>query len=138
MVPDVSAMVQRAVTSVDFASPDGPGGVAKDVFEFVTNPQFFVLMGMEDGSAKALAFGSFPSSHLFPFPVISLIYNEGSLALGIMLKKAIFSTITEAGYSKAWAINGSGHSDKAWKRAVILSDYGKAKRIGTVFELSVN
>lgn len=136
LVPEVAALIKRAVESVDFAAPGGVDSVAEDMYIFVTNSQFFFLLGMEDGAPKAMCTGYFPSSRLFPYPVVSLIYNEGSRELLKEMAKGARDTITQAGYTRAWAINGSGRNDDAWCR-LIAPKGTKAKRLASVMEIAV-
>lgn len=80
--------------------------------------------------------GYFPDSTLFPFPLVTLIYNEGTKALLKVMSKEIVDHISSHGYSKFWAMNGTGRSDGAWMRA-LLPEGTSGRTIATVLEMAV-
>lgn len=119
--------------------PIAPGGldsIAKDLWNMILNPRYGVLVGAEDGSYKAISITVLPSDNLTPYPFIILFYNEGSEEIRTQLMKATLEFSLSRGYTKAWAINGSRHSDEAWLK-VLVEPFGKGERIGSVFQLEV-
>lgn len=135
-VAEVAQLFKRAFEKVKFAAPGGFDSVAADIFEFVTNDNYFVFLGAEKGHFKALAMGFYPSNNIFPYPTITLIYNEGSKELKDLLIRKMVDTMVSMGYTACWAINASGHSDKVWLKAVV-PDYGDAELLGTVYEFKI-
>jgi hypothetical protein len=136
LVPDVAALIKRAVLSVDVVAPGGPDSIAKDFYDHTVNSDMFLFLGMEDGACRALVTGYFPASYLFPYPMITLIYNEGSKVLLRELVKKTVDHITAHGYSKTWALNGSGRSDEVWMRGLVPS-YATGEKVASVLELAI-
>lgn len=136
LVPELANLFKRAFEKVKFAAPGGFDSVAADIFEFVQNDNYFVFLGAEKGHFKTLAMGFYPSNHIFPYPTIVLIYNEGSKELKDLLVRKMVDTMVSMGYTACWAVNASGHSNKAWLKAV-LPDYSDAEALGTVFEFKI-
>jgi hypothetical protein len=135
-VAEVANLFKRAFEKVKFAAPGGFDSVARDIFEFVTNDNYFVFLGAEKGQFKALAMGFYPSNNIFPYPTITLIYNEGSKELKDLLVRKMVDTMVSMGYTACWAINASGHSDKVWLKAVV-PNYGDAEFLGSVYEFKI-
>ena len=136
LVPDVAMLIKRAVEGTEHVAPGGIDTTAKEFFDYTTDEDKFLFLGMEDGAPKGLEMGYFPDSALFPLPVVTLIYNEGSKALIKVMLSATVEHITAHGYSKFWAMNATGKSDKAWIRA--LTPKGTTGRvIANVIEMSI-
>jgi len=135
-IPQNYRLLQRAVDSLSLAAPGGFDATAPEFYSTVTSDDKFMLMGFENGAPKAVAMGFFPESALFPYPTITLIYNEGSRAVLTELKEALFDTITERGYSTAWAFNGTRTSDAAWIKHLV-PERAEGHVIGSVIEIGV-
>ncbi len=136
LVPEVAMLLKRAVEGTDHVAPGGVDTTAKEFFDYTTNESMFLFLGMEDGAPKGLVMGYFPDSALFPLPMVTLIYNEGTKALLKTMSKGIVDHITAHGYSKFWAMNATGKSDKAWVRA--LTPKGTTGRvIANVIEMAI-
>ena len=127
LIPNVAMLIKRAVEGTEHVAPGGIDTTAKEFFDYTTEEDKFLFLGMEDGAPKGLVMGYFPDSALFPLPMVTLIYNEGTKALTKAMLQATFDHITANGYSKVWAINTTGKSDKAWIRA--LTPKGATGRI---------
>ncbi len=135
LVPDVFGLIKRAVKSVELAA-DGIEGAAQELFDYCTNEDLFMFLGFEDGHAHALLMGYFPASSLFPYPMVSLIYNEGSKKLLRMLVADYGTLMEQRGFSRTWAMNGSGRSDAAWIRS-LLGDTFTGKKIASMMQLTL-
>ena len=115
--PGVALLIRRSVGGTAHADHGGIDTVAKEFFEYTTDEDKFLCLGIEKVNPKGLEMGYFPDSALFPLPVVTLIYNEGSKALIKVMLSATVEHITAHGYSKFWAMNATGKSYKAWIRA---------------------
>lgn len=118
LIPDVQQLLRRAVESGVFLAPGGFETVAEDIFNFVTDPQQFMLLGAEDGKFRSVVLGYLPVGNLFPYPTVVLFYNEGSRALSRATGKALMDTIVSNGYTRILAVNSSGHEDEVWMRGI--------------------
>ena len=136
LIPEVAMLIKRAVEATKHAAPGGIDTVAKEFFDYTIDEDKFLFLGMEDGTPKGLEMGYFPDSALFPLPMVTLIYNEGTKALTKTMVKTTVDHITANGYSKFWAMNATGHTDKAWIRA--LTPKGTTGRvIANVIEIAI-
>lgn len=138
MLPPVQALLRRATGSIDFVAPGGFDTIARDVFEFVTNDNYFMLLGQEGGEWKSVVMGFYPSNNMFPYPTVVLLYNEGTPALRKATMRKLLDILVNAGYTSAWAVNGTKHSDAAWSRLFELPGTTKAHKIGSVMEIKVS
>lgn len=118
LVPDVMGLLRRATDTGALLAPGGFDTIATDLFDFVTNPNSFMLLGCEEGHFKSLVLGYFPVGALFPYPTIILFYNEGTKKLSNLTKKKLLDTLTSRGYTQMLAVNSEGHSDDVWLRAL--------------------
>ncbi len=129
-LPQVQKLFKDAIGS----HPGILGSFEDSIGEYasiVLDPSFCILVGVEKGEYKALSILVLPKGKILPMPQIWLFYNEGSDEL----KKALIEHSKEffigAGYTRIWAINGTGVSDAAWKKA--FSGSGNMTRVGSVF-----
>lgn len=137
MVPELQNLIKRATMAVSFAAPGGFDSIAQDMFKFVTREELFMIIGVEDGKYTGMVLGGFPNLAIFPYPTIFMFYNEtGVKALKTLAKKTL-DIISEAGYTKAWAVNSSGRPDPVWQRAFTLTGQTELTPMGTVFELRI-
>ena len=136
LVPDVAMLIKRAVEGTEHVAPGGIDTTAKEFFDYTTDEDKFLFLGMEDGAPKGLEMGYFPDSALFPLPMVTLIYNEGSKALTKVMLQATVDHITAHGYSKFWAMNATGKSDAVWIRALTPKGI-KGRKIATVIEMAI-
>jgi hypothetical protein len=137
MVAEIQGLFKRMTERVSFAAPGGFDSIAPDLYRYVTSDGYFVLLGFEDGSPKALAMGFFPADNIFPYPTITVVYNEGSPGLVQKLGLKLLDTLMQRGYSRAWAINASGKPDRAWQRLFRLPGKTVVQRLGSVMEFRI-
>jgi len=130
----VAELLKRALSITQRIEPERMAEVAPDVLRMVLDPDAFVFLGEEQGQFKLIILGFLPVSKLFPHATIVSFYNEGSRALRDHGKSILLDFIGSRGYN-AWAVNGTGNSDEAWKR-VFGHEKTEIKRIGTVFEIT--
>lgn len=134
LLPQIEGLITRAIEATPRAAPYGLAAAAEDVLQYVTLPHRGMLLGYEDDdpvNPKAVVFWVFPTGGLFPYPNVTLIYNEGSKALKRAMAKTTLDTIFQAGFPAIWIINGTGHGANVWHRAlmpantksVILGDF---------------
>ena len=134
-VHEIQHLVKQAIAVNPLIAPAGFDSLARDLYEMVTNPDHFFIVGAEDGHFKTLMIGFFSISQLFPYPTITLIYNEGSKELRELVVRKYIDMKLERGYTQTLAINASGHSDEAWVKMV--PDDFNAKRIGSMYLFEV-
>jgi hypothetical protein len=118
LIPDIQNLLRRAVESGTLVAPSGFDSVAQDIFNFVNDPQQFMLIGMEAGGAKAVVMGYLPVGNMFPYPTVVLIYNEGTRKLSRLLRAELLDFITSHGYTRMLAVNSSGHADAGWLKGL--------------------
>ncbi len=136
LVPDVAMLIKRAVEGTDHVAPGGIDTTAKEFFDYTTDESMFLFLGIEDGTPKGLVMGYFPDSALFPSPMVTLIYNEGTKALSKKMQEAIVEHISAHGYGKFWAMNATGKSDAVWIRALTPKGV-KGRTIATMIEMAI-
>lgn len=137
MVAEVQGVFKRAFDSISFAAPGGFDSTAETLFRYVTNDGYFVVLGFEDGHPKGTMMGFFPADELFPYPTITMAYNEGSPANVRAMARQTLDILKSRGYSSAWAVNSSGRPDRAWMRLFRLPGETSIKPLGTVMEIKV-
>lgn len=116
--PDLAFLLKRAVESGAFLAPQGFDSVAEDIFNFVVDPNQFMILGAEKGQWKSVILGYFPGTKLFPYPTIVNFYNEGSRALSREMGAYLMDFVVEHGYTQVLAVNSSGHSDEVWLKGL--------------------
>lgn len=121
LIPEVQALLKRAVEAGTFLAPGGFDTVAEDVFNMVTDEYQFMLLGAEKGAFKSVVLGHLPVGNLFPYPTIVLFYNEGSRALSRATGVKLMDFIVSHGYTKTLAVNSSGHADDVWMKGIVPS-----------------
>ena len=136
LIPDVAILIKRAVERTKHVAPGGIDTTAKEFFDYTTDEDMFLFLGMEDGAPKGLVMGYFPDSALFPLPMVTLIYNEGTKALSKTMQEAVVDHISTHGYSKFWAMNATGKSGAVWIRALTPKGV-KGRKIATVIEMAI-
>lgn len=136
-VPEVQEVLKRTLASNAMIAPGGLDSVAEDLFAFTTRPDHFFYLGAEDGKFKAVAMGYLPSGKMFPYPTIVAFYNEGSKALARQLKEQLLDRLLKDGYTKVWAVNGTGRPDEVWLRAFELDNKTRGSVKGSLIELEV-
>jgi hypothetical protein len=135
--PQLTGLISRALESGALLAPVTLDEAAEDIFEFVLDPDKFMIVGMEHGGPTGLMLGYFSTSALFPYPTIVLLYNEGSRAMARALSKAGLDMINTRGYTKALALNGTGRSDNAWIR-FMAPEGTSGKVLGSMISLEVD
>lgn len=87
-----------------------------DFRNMVSEDRFGVFLGFENGP-KALGVVELPHSRIFPFPTVLTMYSSGTRELTKTLISSGVDFIRSHGYTKAWAVNASQHTDPVWLRA---------------------
>ncbi len=134
LLPDVAGLIRHGVETITTAAPDGFDSVAQDFYIHTTNPMYFLLLGYEKGTPLGFVTGQFPASRLFPYPMITLMYNEGTSDLRRALVEAAANTVAERGFKCSWALNGSGRSDEAWLRVMVPKGC-HGRKVASVLEI---
>jgi len=137
LAPEVEKILRAATASDAFVAPVGFDSVAGDLFEMVTNENSFILIGFEAGEAKAVTWGFFPGSRMFPFPTITMFYSIGSKTLLGAMREKLLDVLLERGYTKAWAVNITGKSNAAWQKVFTVPGKTKIEVLGSVMQLSL-
>lgn len=137
LAPEVEKVLRAAMASVDFAAPSGFDTIALDLYKWVTNENFFMLIGFEAGAAKSVVMGFFPTDRIYPYPTITMFYSKGSRELLRQTGTAVLDLVLERGYTAVWAVNASGRSNEAWKRLFRIPGKTNVRVLGSVMELSV-
>lgn len=136
-IPAIADLLARALAKTQNISDDLRPTVAQDIINMTVDPNAFIFLGAEDGEFKLVFMGFLPVSNLFPHPTVVSFYSEGSRALRELGKQKLIDYIRESGYNHAWAVNGTGNSDKAWERVFRNADTIEFKKIGTVFQIDI-
>jgi hypothetical protein len=118
LIPDIQNLLKRALLSIDIVAPNGFDAVAADLFEYVTNPTHFMLLGAEEGTFRSVIMGFLPHGNLFSYPTIVVMYNEGSRALSKATQDELLDFLLARGYTRMLAANSSGHPDDVWLRGL--------------------
>lgn len=118
LIPEIQALLKRAVESGVLLAPSGFDTVAQDVFNFVTDENQFMLLGAEEGAFRSVVLGFFPVGNLFPYPTVVLLYNEGSRELSKLTRRKLMDTIVSRGYTRMLAVNSSGYRDDVWLKGL--------------------
>lgn len=134
MVPEVQQLLFNAMQAVEIAAPYGFNSVAEALYQQVVSPNMFMVMGFENGDPKSVALGFFPTSALFPYPTVSLMYNEGNRRTARETQEKVMEIIAGRGYDKAWAFNASGKRDDVWIRGMV-PDGVEGSVIGSVVQM---
>jgi hypothetical protein len=137
LAPEVEKVLRKAVAANPLLAPGGFDSVAADFWQMVTQDNFFLVLGYEGTFAKAVAWGTFPTSRMFPTPTINMVYSEGSRALMVALREKLLEVLLARGYTTAWAVNITGNSDKAWTKVFEVPGKTKISVLGSVMQLSV-
>jgi hypothetical protein len=130
----VGELLKSALSITQRIAPGDMASVAPDILAMIADDNAFMFLGEEEGQFKLVILGFIPTSKLFPHATIISFYNEGSRALRDLGKAKLMDFIKSRGYNTAWAVNGTGNTDEAWKR-VFGQETVEINRIGTVFEL---
>lgn len=121
LIPDIQNLLKRAVESGVLLAPAGFDTIAQDIFNFVTDPRQFMILGAEQGAFKSVAMGYLPVGNLFPYPTVVMFYNEGSRALSRETQDHLMDFITSNGYTRMLAVNSSGYADRTWLKGLTPS-----------------
>ena len=136
--PDLVAFLRRAFTSFPHAAGKTVGleGVIEDIFSFIKDPDFYMILGVENGEFTTLAVLQKGASKLFPYPTVFCFYNEGTAAAKRGVVAHILEIVRELGYTRFRTANMSGHSDEVWERGFKRDGVGITP-IGTIFEMTL-
>lgn len=137
LAPEIEKILRAAVASSAFVAPVGFDSVAGDIWELVTQENYFILVGFEEGQAKAVTWGFFPANRMFPFPTITMFYSEGSKVLLAAMRERLLEVLIARGYTTAWAVNITGKSDAAWTKVFSVPGKTKISVLGSVMQLSL-
>jgi hypothetical protein len=133
--PSFQTFLQTALSS-NFSVNSNLSDVVQELVAYMTQPNMFMLVGMEDGEFRGLLLAHLPLSRMFPVPMITFLYSAGTPELRIALCDRIMDIFVSHGYTKSWAWNSSGHSDKAWEK-VLDTGRNQFKRLGSVYSVEV-
>lgn len=136
MVPEVGGLLERALNSTPYMAPRGLADVAGDLIDYVQDPQHFLILGAEKGAFRGVVMMNLPVRRLFPTPQITLMYNEGTRPLLKVMQAKALEIIQQNGYTKAWGVNASGRSDRAWKKVFEFENV-EVQPLGTFFEFQI-
>ena len=134
--PELGGLIERACASIGFAAPHGAASCAPEILDYVTNPTMGMVVGWEDGAPRAIALFYEPDGMLFPYPMVTLIYNEGRPSTFRAMVRWIADHLRERGWSEMWTINGSGRADEVWLRAMTPKGV-RADVVGSVVMFTV-
>lgn len=135
--PSLQAFIKQALSAqFTIDANSNLADTAEELFSYIQRPDMFLLIGIEDGEFQGLLLAHLPLSRLFPMPMINLIYCTGSKDLRLAMCDRIMDIFVSHGYTKTWAVNSSGHSDKAWEK-VLDTGRNVFKRLGTVYSVGV-
>jgi len=123
---------------VAFVAPGGFDSIAEDIYKFITHENYFTILGVEAGEFKTVAMGFYPTDKIFPYPTVTLFYSKGSRALLKATGQFLLDTLQQRGYTSAWAVNATGHSNAAWARLFGLPGKTSIKPLGSVMEIKVS
>jgi len=137
LAPEVDKVLHDAFGSVSLATPNGfTGQVAADLYKWVSNDMFFLLIGFEEGAAKSLVLGFFPSDSIFPYPTITMFYSKGSKELLHATGEKLMDILLSRWSTAAWTVNSSGRSNAAWQRLFRIPGKTKIDVLGSVMQIS--
>lgn len=135
--PGFVAFLERAIPAIPLLAPVANlVTIADELFQFVNSPDHFMIVGSEDGEFHSLVFGFFGTSPLFPYPTIVGYFNDGSAELRKATSAKLMDILLARGYTKAIALNGTGHRDDAWVRTLAAKG-ATAKSLGSLMLFEV-
>jgi hypothetical protein len=136
--PELVAFLRRAVAAFPYAAGKEVGleGVIEDIFTFITNPSFFLVVGIEKGNFTTLCVMERGASKMFPMPTIFCFYNEGSVKVKHAVMDRVLEIVRELGYTRFRTANMSGLPDEVWLKAFQRTGVG-FDPIGTIFEMTL-
>lgn len=134
--PDVVGLIKRAVESGALLAPGGWDSVSVDIYNFVADPQHFMILGAEAGAFRGIMMGFYPVGNLFPYPTVVLVYNEGSRKLSREMQDLLLDNMLEKGYTSMLAVNSSGAKDEVWQRALTPKG-ATSKKVGSLMLFEV-
>lgn len=135
--PEFQAFLRRAVAAVPFAAPGGFESIVKDLFDSISlTDNYFTIVCAEEEKWVGVIIGFFPANNLFPYPTITLMYNEGTRAAADALKRKALEVLLSKGYTNVWGFNASEHDDKVYERGMGLPEL-KVTNIGSVFKFGI-
>lgn len=137
LAPEVEKILRKAVDAHVMVAPGGFDTIAGDLFRLVTQDNYFIILGFDGATAKAVTWGFFPSDRMFPYPTITMFYSEGSKELLRAMREKLLEVLLARGYTTTWAVNITGNSDKAWARVFETPGKTKVSVLGSVMQLSV-
>jgi hypothetical protein len=99
------------------------------------DPNIGMFIGVEGGEFLGLSIVCLPHNKLVPMPSVYHFANFGSDALRALLVDETVDFCIKNGYTRFWAINVTGKSDKAY--GSLFEKAGKSKRIGSFLEFQI-
>lgn len=136
--PALVDLFRRGITAQKEAAPYGIDRCAEDIFNFVNDPQFVTVVGVVEGEFTTLMINVLPSTQIFPFPTVLMIYNDAKAGTEVRaaVEERMIDIMLEKGYTQYRTANMSGHSDKAWERALSSPRLSFAK-MGTMYDVRI-
>lgn len=132
---DVQDLFRRAFPEGGLVAPDGFDSVAEDFVKLVLDNNSEVLVAADKTGLKGLAIILYPDSPIIPTPQVFHLYCQGSFRAKDTLVQAVVDKVREKGYTRMWAINGTGKPDAVWARA--FRKAGQPKPVGSVMEFDL-
>lgn len=133
-IPEVRGLFERGFANSPL-TPTGFGPAIKDFENMTKDPLVGVFLAYDDGKFQGFGIVILPHKTLVPYPQILHLYSEGKPKISEGLIEAGVAYMKEHGYTKFWALNGSGKSDKVWQRA--LRKGGSARKLASLMEFEV-
>lgn len=110
--------------------------VLPDLKVLIRDPKAGVFIGFDDKNRpKSMGIITLPPTKLITCPQVIALYSTGGRELTRATIAAGLEFIRSNGYIKFWAINSSGHSDKAWKRVFRLP--GDTGKVASLYEFRI-
>ena len=130
--PEFRAFLKRSVQRGALISLDD---LLQGLGQRLSDPNFAVLVGIEDGQFQGLVLLGLPTSVWQPAPYIYHFYNGGKADLRDALIAATVDFVVQAGYTKFLAVNLTDRDFKAWAKT--FQKAGKATELGRLVEFEV-
>lgn len=134
-IDSINALFARALASTAFpimavSSPE--------IARLISDPHAHVQIGIEnDKDPRGVSITVLPENPLDQRPQVPLFYVDKGAKIRKPLIQGIVDFVRENGYTTFWAINFTGHSDKAWSKVMAPVGWG-IKPVGSIMEFGLN
>lgn len=117
-------------------APGGFASVEDWVRGIIASPETHVSVTVEKGRFVGFVLIIFPDNPaVSPYPIVSHIFNRGTLASREALIQAVLDAMVRGGYTKFVALNASKLADARWKKA--FASAGSITKAATMFEFEI-